>query len=549
MRTGCIIMTMLLLNVIFNIERTAMSAATTDVVLKPEELYTGYDARKVIKTKDAVVLDEKVFKYGKDKKGWIVTDPISLIPVQDNFGIPGMVEKVEVELIADVPDGANVTLEVRTGKNSLEEMEWTDWQQIKGLKDTTSVEGRYIQIRVTLSANTVEKLPAIKQLTLHPIIKNTSVWKKSPKIIENNICKIIKSPITFYYERPDHPKLKAFREKTKLDEVIAKCKTDFETLVTLQNWIASIANERPEGLSKPFYPWDVDKLVKWKDDKPIILGHCMSYAAVMVDCASSLGYKARHIAVVGFREMSHEVVEAWVPSLRKWVFFDPSLAHYYCSKETGEPMNVLEIHNLIIDKLITDKKNMTWFISRDSKETREHVKKAGSKQIIEAKLGGWMYGKPMPNNYDWGWQHGYLAQGFFQMTPRNDFYSNTNAVSKKFESYPGYSNYPNWVDEKTPPRKGGENWFTRPRDFYWTVDEASFVFVQDAKEGTLNVELGHCMPFFAKYEIKIDGQTVTPQLQNSIFKWELKKGNNRIEITPIDEFGKRGRCSSAIIQY
>jgi len=528
-----------------------MSANTSEIVLKPEDLYAGYDARKVIlnKTKDAITLDPRIFQYTREKKGWIITDPIPLIPVQNGLGMPGTIEKADVEVLADVPDGANVTVEVRSGVNSLEETGWTDWQQITGLKSSIPVEGRYLQIRVTLSANTAEKLPVIKQITIRPSLKNTYSWKKSPKIIESDICKIIRSPITFYYERPDHPKLKAFREKAKLDELIASCKTDFEALVKLQNWIASVANERPADLAKPFYPWDIDKLVKWREDKPVILGHCMSYAAVMVDSASSLGYKARHIAVLGFREMSHEVVEAWVPSLRKWVFFDPSLANYYCDKETGKAMNVLEIHNLIINKILYDDKDMTWFISRSNQETRDRVKKVGPKQLIEAKLGGWMYGNPMPANYDWGWQHGFLAHGFFQMTPRNDFYSNTNAVSKKFQSYPGYSNYPNWVDEKTPPRKGGENWFTRARDFYWTVDEASFVLVQDSQEGVLEVEMGHCMPFFAKYEIKIDEKITTPQVQNSIFKWELKNGKNRIEITPVDEYGKKGQGSFAVIEY
>ena len=91
----------------------------------------------------------------------------------------------------------------------------------------------------------------------------------------------------------------------------------------------------------------------------------------------------------------------------------------------------------------------------------------------------------MPDNYDWGWSHGYLAAGFVQMTPRNDFHSKPDKVSKRFEHGPGYDGYPFWVDAKTPPGRGINNWYTRLRDFYWTMDQASFKLKRTGEDLTL----------------------------------------------------------------
>jgi hypothetical protein len=102
------------------------------------------------------------------------------------------------------------------------------------------------------------------------------------------------------------------------------------------------------------------------------------------------------------------------------------------------------------------------------------------------------------------------------------------------------------VDAKTPPTRGGHNWFTRRRDFYWTLDQASLRLVE-GDEGTLLVELGQSMPFFKAYRLKIDGvEAASPR---SPFAWKLKPGRNRIEVAPEDEFGKIGLPSSVTVEY
>ena len=140
----------------------------------------------------------------------------------------------------------------------------------------------------------------------------------------------------------------------------------------------------------------------------------------------------------------------------------------------------------------------------------------------------------------------YLASGFVQMTPRNDFNSDPKANPKAFEHGPGYAGYPNWVDDKTPPSRGASNYFTRLRDFYWTQDQASFKLTRTG-EDEISVELGNSMPFFKKYVVKIDGTELKDEVKSPLV-WKLKTGDNKLEVVPVDEFGKVGLPSTATVK-
>jgi hypothetical protein len=82
-------------------------------------------------------------------------------------------------------------------------------------------------------------------------------------------------------------------------------------------------------------------------------------------------------------------------------------------------------------------------------------------------------------------------------------------------------------------------------DFYWTLDQASFRLVRTGGE-TLRVELGNSMPFFERYRITVDGEEA--ESGASPFIWRLEPGENRLEVAPVDEFGKVGQPSSVTVR-
>jgi hypothetical protein len=374
--------------------------------------------------------------------------------------------------------------------------------------------------------------------------------------VAQDIQKIVRSPVEFHYERPDQEKLARFRKAARLDEVVAGGRDDFENLVRLMDWVGSGTNVRDGTGARPDvpYPWDIERVLEITPrGQFLVKGHCMSYAEVLITAATALGYHARHWAIEGFRDMGHEVAEIWVPRLGKWVYFDPSLTSYYHDLTTKTPLNVLELHRVVAERFLKDGEDMNWFSAGENNESaKARVREVGGKRHVGCRVGPYRYGQPMPRDYDWGWEHGYLAAGFVQLTPRNDFHSHPEMASRHFGGPERLvaDGYPFWVDEKTPPKKEGNkevnNWLTRPRDFNWTLDQAALGLVKD-QEGTLLVEFGQSMPYFRHYRMEVSGVEVK-DVANP-FAWKLKAGANRLEVTPVDVYGKTGRKSTVEVNY
>ena len=551
------------------------------ITLSAKDLCAGFEARRVLLDKDGakLVFDARAVKLGKDAVGAVTTDVIDLVGEKGGIanGHEG-VAAVEVALSAEVPEGASAKVETRSGASFFDQSGWSAWNDLGGVKGRVAdLKGRYLQVRVTLKAGGADNLPALSSLALRPERSVQKIMLVAPvTLAESKVQTIVRSAIEFKYERLDQEKLARFRMENDLDGVVAGkyddqiaspelrkldkemkgAGEDFLQLVRLMDWVGHCTNDRtqhPES-AVGYYDWNIDavfKLVEVEKDgkkikQPTIYGHCMSYSEVLVTAATAMGYTgSHHLCMVGFREASHEICDIWVPSLGKWVYFDPSLTNYYYDKETKVPLNLIEMHKVVADSFVPAGKDMHWWIVRRSDETRARVKEVGGQKPIGSRLGRWCYGAPMKPDYDWGWSHGYLAAGFVQMTPRNDFHSNPKANPKGFGNSPGYAGYPNWVDDKTPPSRGAGNYYTRLRDFYWTLDQASFKLTRTG-ESEMAVELGNSMPFFKKYVVKVDGKVVEA---NNHLVWQLKPGENRLEVAPVDEFGKTGLASSAAVKF
>jgi hypothetical protein len=574
----------------------ARRARAGEVSLDAKALYAGFRAQRIIPDEEGgkLALDPHALKAGKAAKGVLITDVIDLAGSAKPVAPAATAKSVEVELKASAPDGTTVTVELRSGASFFKQDNWSTWSKLAGLKGKVDgLKGRYVQLKISLATKDGAKSPEVTGLTLKPDLA-VSGSVAGIKITEQKLETIVRSPVTFHYERPDHEKLVKFRKMAMLDDVISgKLKKnyagtafrskkqidldaeivkasgageDFMQLVRLMDWTGACFNDRNKAMrsktyTKPgYYDWNIEnvwhlvdaevtidgKTVKVK--RPTIYGHCMSYSEVLTIAATAMGFKARHLSVVGVRQRSHEVCEIWVPSLGKWVYFDPSLSNYYYDKKTKMPMCMIEMHKVIIDNFIPEGKNVNWFRSRGGKygnEVKKYVaKQGGSKKVIGSRLGQWKYGAPMPANYEWWWRHGYMVSGFVQMTARNDFHANPKKHPRRFGSYPGYAGYPLWSDKKTPFVRRS-NPVTRMRDFYWTLDQAGVKLTAKAG-GELAVELGNSMPFFKKYEAKVDGKSVDA---TGKIIWKLKKGKNQLEVTPVDEFGKRGVTSSITLEF
>lgn len=506
-----------------------------DRTLSATDLYGGLEATRVLLKNGTLVLDTR--NWTAESRGVIVTDVIDLAD-DGLLSEEALVKDLRVTVKADAPAHTEVEATVRTGSTYFQRAEtWSRWVSAEGLIEPV---GRYAQFRVVLIASDPAATPAVRSLA---ISRRVQVVPRREKVtlVSDNVQRIVRSPVSFGYERSNHPDLVWLRNTFRLDDVVAGEQTEFGKLRALMHWVATRRNKRPgpwESKGEP-YPWNIRRIMT-AEDGGVIYGHCMSYCEVMITAASALGWHGRHWAIHGVRDTSHEVPEFWIDELGKWVFFDPSLDTYYADPGTRVPLNLLEMHDLYLRTVLRPGELQQ--MGRTHNEDR--LKLLRGKHPILCVTGDYAYGRP--TKWDWEWDHGYMTAGWLQLTPRNDWHSRPEPAFRWFgQGSEGYDGFPLYLDAQTPlPSKEASLWYTRKRDLWWTLNQASFRLVRSG-ERTLLVECGSSKPFFRRYFARIAGGEWKPV--EAQFTWNLAPGENRLEVVSEDQNGKRGTISSAVI--
>ena len=141
-----------------------------------------------------------------------------------------------------------------------------------------------------------------------------------------------------------------------------------------------------------------------------------------------------------------------------------------------------------------------------------------------------------------------MTAGWMQLTPRNNWHSQPEPAYKYFGEGPeGYGGFPLYLDDQTPvPGQDASLWYTRKRDFWWTLNQASLRLVRTGA-ASLRVECGNSQPFFKRYLAEYGSSDWKPAEER--FTWRLQPGENRLEVIPEDQFGKRGIASAITVHY
>ncbi|HUU28294.1 MAG TPA: hypothetical protein VM123_10820 [archaeon] len=504
--------------------------------LGPAELFSGFLARNVRLDKGAVVLDAR--KITGEPQGLVQTDALDLLDPENRLITPdARPEKIEITCWARAPEGTRVELYTSCGDSYFSDSSWTGWEAAPGLIHTINKPGgRYLKVMIKLFTPDPENSPLVQGLNLEASYRESAARGQDSieiKLLDNPA--IVRSPVEFGYERPDQPAVREFVERNRLHELVAPMETEMDTMVAVLHWVARVPNTRYGHFEKRDYPWDIEEIVSYDNaGRPSIEGHCMSYAVAYITALTGLGYYARHWADQGFRFADHEVVEAWSNSLQKWIYFDPSLDHYYTDKASGEPLSILELHRVFVYTFFPEGETLR--LPMDIQ--RQRVKALGGKNVpLQYVSGDYAYGRPNPD-YDWGWFHGYLACGFMRLTTRNDFHSRKEPWFPHFgQGVHDFNWFLSWSDEKTPVSDKITLFSERERDFYWTLNQAQ-IKAKRAGADLLELEFGHSMPFFKDFIVSLDGGSFTPA--GSTFDWRLHQGENSLAVMPRNEWGRTG---------
>lgn len=502
------------------------------VYLDAARLYDGLQAKRVQLLRGLLALDTR--NWNAAARGEVVSDVIDL----GGGGVLSEAASVsDLRVTLDASPG--VSIQVRTGDTySQAPGTWSEWARPASAVPPT---GRYAQVRLELAATDPATPPSVSGVKLTCRVARPAS-KGSVSVVTDEVQRIGRSPVQFGYERQDQADVQWLRRSFRLDDVIAGKRTELERLAALMHWVATRANIRPGPWEdgKQAYPWQIRRVMT-EANGGTIYSHCMSYCEVMLTAASAFGWQGRHWAIHGVRDTSHEVPEIWVDELGKWVFFDPSLDTYYADPATGEPLNLLEMHERYLRTVFRPGEVQ----QRGRHVNEDRLRALRGKHPVRCVTGNYGYGKPV--QWDWEWDHGYMTAGWLQLTPRNNWHSRPAPAFAHFgDGAEGYEGFPLFIDSQTPLTADATNWYSRKRDLWWTLNQATFRLVR-AGEDSLSVECGNSQPHFRRYLARLGSQEWKPV--ESRFPWPLRAGENRLEVAPEDEFGRRGSSSSVVAAY
>ncbi len=420
---------------------------------------------------------------------------------------------------------------------------WSDW----GIE--ARPKGRYIQLRIHAQSERDDfRIMGVQIDYAHAKRPEYS----STITVDGHVQQIVRSTIPFGYQRPDHADLKWLRKTFHLDSIVEGHESEFDKVNALCTWVSSRKNDRHDKWNTlPYYPWSVRRLMDEKQGGTIY-GHCASYCAVFIACCESLGWQGRHFAIEGYKRNSHETAEIYLNAGGnneggRWIYFDPSLATYFVDRQTGEPLDSLQMHDIYLATHFNQPGDTVTKVEMNYDELARRREAIDWNTFPGVPVSDdWIYGE---KKGPWHWQRaqGLMTTAWLQMTPRSNFYDQKEPVFREFGWGPeGRNGYPMWVDARTPPRsKETQNFYTRRRDFYWTLNQASLRLVRTGAN-TIAVELGNNQPFFKQYRIEVDGNV--RHQEASRFMWKLKPGENRLVVDCEDEFGRRGSSSEVTLR-
>ncbi|MBS1633389.1 MAG: hypothetical protein JST10_12545, partial [Bacteroidetes bacterium] len=446
---------------------------------------------------------------------------------------------IKVSLTTEVqkPSQTDVKKFIRFGTSPfIGDATWTGWQEMENEKEYSLANKNYLQWRAELSTNDRFATPQIKSISIASSWQDNSPNQNkglSIQVINNG--EVLSPSYEYSYENLNHPELKRFREQHKLDKIIAGATTEFEVFLKLLNWAyrAPITNN---GYS---WNWN-DAIVEptitgQKSNQGDVLpklngpfydqrrrdGMCLFSTQGLIGALLSMGYQARHVNINSEAVNGHEITEVWSNDFNKWIYLDPTLDTYYYDLTTGVPLNVLEMHRMLVEKVPNIE---TW--------DRPFAVNYGKKILSELKIGLRQGNNPFSIATSPGENGGIWAMetiGRFRIIPRNDFLSNPLPVPVHTGATSwGWNGFLNWYDDKFIKRDEFQNYSDRETDFYQPLNQAK-IFLNETKErGVLDVSIKEFTPGgFDELLVATDsGEWVSQKI--SRWTWALKSGKNTL---------------------
>jgi hypothetical protein len=321
----------------------------------------------------------------------------------------------------------------------------------------------------------------------------------------------------FRFDSAENPKLKQLRTRSKLDEVVASGKDEFDRQVLLMDW----THRQFKKFGMPSSPAKGGLEIL----NAIGEGHtffCSHYAQVLVSSAASLGWVDRPLALRRHQGVNnvggsteHSVTEIWSNQYRKWVMLDPTSNMFL--EKNGVPLNAYEIRQ---EWFYHGGKDLVFVVGKDRKTYR--------KSDLPIRLGrfdGFGDLTVEPDELD--------KYGFTAFIPNTDLMDAGFDYGGMFMIKDALCDGTKWHVRKVPENPA--------EDPYFPIGQAALQL--SLERGELKVTLRTLTPNFQRYEIRHDDQPW--QTSGGDFTWNLHARNNRLEARTVNAFGVTGPVSLA----
>lgn len=495
------------------------------------------------------------------KQGWLES-PVIDMAVNSNKDIirqPVKVLKASLRIDKSEPRDTNIRMYARTGpKHFIDHNNWSEWIPCeKGIIPSNLLINRYMQYKLMLSSDTSYSTPILHNVSIQTEYKllDENAFKHVTGISSHN-NPVINSSLPFSHEDALNDKLKVLRKQYNLDEVVEGARTEFEKILKLKTWVAKQWEWYiPDNTYPDFNNWDSLKILASNRDGKPLGGYCVHYAIVFAQACQSFGIPARVVVLNQGLWGGHEVNEVWSNDYNKWIMMDANFDTCFLNRETGIPLNSLELHDIFLKEYYSDE-----VLDRDA-WTRETVaSKINTKELdtpIVAIVGG---GAKSGTLTDYNWcefsvdlypycgGYGFLNAGYIRFLPRSNYYSQQIPMPLNHgrQCHWGWTGYYCWFDASTPKSHEFEIFTNRRDDLYWNLNNVDFS-AEIIKDDQIAISLATRSPNFSCYEFNVNGSI--KRITNNAYIWDLAPGTNHITCRVVDVMDNKGPASFLNICY
>lgn len=479
-------------------------------------------------------------------RGEYLSPVIDVVDDSSPLKLKTIVQSVECLANIDTPEGTSAAVSIRFGTSPFaDDTSWTKWTSLMpGQPARITGNYRCIQWKASLETANPLKTPSINGFSVKAVYDDISTSAKTGLhvSVEKN-GHVARMSYPFEYENLNHPGLVQYRKTFRLDEVVEGAQTEFEKMMRLLHWAYRIP------VTSNAYSWnwnDVPLLVKDENGKPKLQmdysgrrrdAMCLYPNQALIGALLAFGFQARHINIHSEGVSGHEVTEVWSDEFDKWIYMDATRDYYYFDLKTGTPLNLLEIHNLMIEQVPNVE---TW----QRPFAIEYANQIGVNVNI-----GMREGDNPVSIVEHG-THILELMGHFRIIPRNNFLSKPLPVPVHTgETMWGWDGFLNWYDAKFPKRWEYQRQTDRAPDFYEPLNQSEVYLFETDSPGVLKVAVDTFTPGgFDTFLVRIDDGSWF-EMKRPAWDWPITGGIHTLEVRTRNVRGVLGPVSRLAVTY